>query len=340
MIVSVLCVLPGPLCSICSPGYFLASTTQQCEPCGQDDRSAWIDPVILGLACLLFLALMYAAYNFNLWLRDHEAKTVDEAILLVVLRCCSLDASRFNTSQRSLNSFVREKKRYCQISLKIYLTFYQIVSQLPEVLGLQFPQAYNFLVAPLDILNLSFLTNFTFVDCASGTGYDYIDRLYVSTLYPAALFIVLRCMQEVHLFVNFKWERSQRAQVLSAKYFRAMLFGLNLVLPALSVKILRMFSCSDLDPEDSTPEDNSYLTADMSISCSSERYKTAKTYAIFCTLVYPVGVPCMYLLLLMRRRDDIMRRDEPAGSAEEEKARDTRLEPLQGLFYAFKHQFW
>ena len=267
-------------------------------------------------------------------------RSVDEAILVIALRFSSLNITQFNADKASLNQFIREKKRYCQIALKTYLTFYQIISQLPEVLDLKFPATYNGLVAPLNILNLSFLTNFTFIDCTSGMGYDYIDRLYVSTVYPVLWFAVLRMIQEVHLYLKYKWERPQRADTIASKYFRLMLFGLNIILPSLSVKIFRMFDCTDVDPEGTTKENDSYLTADMSISCNSEKYEIAQIYASFCVLVYPVGVPCVYLLLLQRRREDIMQREEGTGSVAADKAREIRLEPIQGLVYAYKPAFW
>ena len=267
-------------------------------------------------------------------------RSIDETILVIVLRFSSLDLTHFNSDKKSLQIFVREKKRYCQVSLKTYLTFYQIIAQLPEVLGLQFPATYNFLVAPLDIFNLSFLTHFTFIDCSSEASYDFIAKLYASTLYPLALIALLRLAQEVHLFAKFKWERPQSAQRIAAKYFRLMLFGIHIILPSLSVTIFRMFSCSDLDPENTTADEDSFLTADMSISCSSARYKSARIYSLCCVLLYPIGVPCFLFVLLLRRREDIVRREEPASSEAEEAARDIRLESLQGLFYAYKPEYW
>lgn len=296
--------------------------------------------MVIAVTCVLFLVTLLWLYHFYAWLKGLQVRTIDEALLVIMLRFSSLDISRFNSDKDSLKLFVREKKRYCQILLKTYLTFYQIISQLPEVLGLQFPDAYNYLVSPLNILNLSFLTNFTFIDCSSGKGYDYIDRLYISTMYPVIWFAGLRLVQEIHLYVKYKWDRPQSALRIAAKYFRLMLFGLHIVLPALSVKIFRMFGCSDLDPEDTTPEDDLYLTADMSISCSSTRYKTALIYTMLCVLLYPVGVPCMYFFLLNQRRDDIVARDDQQQDKEDEKAREIRIEPLQGLFYAYKQEFW
>ncbi len=56
--------------------------------------------------------------------------------------------------------------------------------------------------------------------------------------------------------------------------------------------------CSDADPNDVVPGNDLYLTADLSLSCSSDRYRFGVIYAKCMIAVYPVGIPVFYLTVL------------------------------------------
>jgi hypothetical protein len=74
--------------------------------------------------------------------------------------------------------------------------------------------------------------------------------------------------------------------------------------------IFQIFICTDVDPNNERISgDRYYLTADTSISCQSAYYHSWTGYAYFMILVYPVGIPAVYLYLLYRRRDEISSRD-------------------------------
>jgi len=53
-------------------------------------------------------------------------------------------------------------------------------------------------------------------------------------------------------------------------------------------------------------EKESYLVADMSLNCGSEEYRYGEIYAAFMVLVYPVGIPMMYLWMLYQVKYDII----------------------------------
>ena len=50
------------------------------------------------------------------------------------------------------------------------------------------------------------------------------------------------------------------------------------------------------DPDGSPFQDGSWLAADYTVSCRSDRYKAHAVYAIFCIFVYPVGASGCVLL--------------------------------------------
>ena len=61
--------------------------------------------------------------------------------------------------------------------------------------------------------------------------------------------------------------------------------------------VFQMFSCENLN------DGKSYLRADYSILCSSSKHQRLQVYAAFMMLVYPVGIPLVYVTLLYIDRD-------------------------------------
>jgi hypothetical protein len=53
-------------------------------------------------------------------------------------------------------------------------------------------------------------------------------------------------------------------------------------------------------------ENESYLVADMSLNCGSDEWREGAIYAAFMVLVYPVGLPMMYLWMLYQVKNDII----------------------------------
>lgn len=94
------------------------------------------------------------------------------------------------------------------------------------------------------------------------------------------------------------------------KYLRLFFYLTYLVLPSVTTKIFEIFPCTDVDPDnESSGEDNYYLTADMSISCTSDYYYRGVAFACVMIIVYPVGVPLLYFVLLYTNKDEIVNRD-------------------------------
>jgi hypothetical protein len=64
-----------------------------------------------------------------------------------------------------------------------------------------------------------------------------------------------------------------------------------------------------VDPENETPgDDSTFLVADMRISCTSSYYYWGVLYSLLMILVYPVGIPLLYLYSLYHYRDEIQGR--------------------------------
>lgn len=52
--------------------------------------------------------------------------------------------------------------------------------------------------------------------------------------------------------------------------------------------IFRTFSCVDVDPNNDIAGSTVYLVSDLSLSCSSDRYRLGVSWALWMILVYPI----------------------------------------------------
>ena len=71
-----------------------------------------------------------------------------------------------------------------------------------------------------------------------------------------------------------------------------------MILPSTTSKIFETFICIDVDSE-------KYLLADLSIKCYTPFWYKGVIYASFMILLYPIGIPIMYLFMLYRVKDEI-----------------------------------
>ena len=68
----------------------------------------------------------------------------------------------------------------------------------------------------------------------------------------------------------------------------------------------------DDEPDGSPFKNGSWLAADYTVSCRSDRYKSHAIYAYICIVIYPVGIPLGFFALLYSVRDSIAPTDYDA----------------------------
>jgi hypothetical protein len=89
------------------------------------------------------------------------------------------------------------------------------------------------------------------------------------------------------------------------RYVSMVMFITYLVLPGCTTTILKVFTCTNIDPESLLPGANLYLQADFSIACGSPRHNFGVVWAAVFIVVYPIGVPSLYMFLLYLAKDQI-----------------------------------
>jgi hypothetical protein len=194
------------------------------------------------------------------------------------------------------------------------------------------------------IVNLDF---FSSAGVACTRSYDFIDYLLIMTLAP---FVILLLLYSLYLLQtrascllrgggDEEEEREnlkkKRHKIVSS-YLTVALMFLSFILPGICISIFQTFVCVDLDSRDLVSDSQKYLSADYSISCTSERYLWGYSYAIAMVFVYPVGVPLFYFYLMYRKRHILLHRDEAEISEEDLSS----IEPLAFLFDDYSPEFW
>ena len=263
----------GPLCGVCSPGYASigSGSILKCVTCSGGDANQTIASYSALLALLLAACVTLSRFASKKSEERNELR-------------------RTGSSRRTLDRIdsAAEKIEDFQPYAKIFTSYLQIVAGLGFALDLAFPPLLTSIFEFFgSIVNLDFL-NLMPLGCLS--TYDYHRSLVVTTASP----VLLSAMMMI-------WYRAligARKQKAANALFGWFLFLSFLVLPSVSTKIFYNFACNDFDGDY-----GSYLKVDLSIDCNSAEHKLFSMYAILAILVYPFGIPAMYMTLLYRKRD-------------------------------------
>lgn len=362
----------GPLCGVCSPGYF-RSTFGACKSCnvtaGVDTSIVFIAvPIVLIIA--FFVIYVYLNYIPNMQLANSKKdvgnsetptpldlaniyKSSHKNIVVLSRNPSSPevvsthnyhdDSNDDEKKSMTVREMLQKLTNTTLPKLKILITKFQIISGFPRILNIIFPIYFERLLDVFNMVNV--LTPQTFQRC-SGKRLDYVSFLLLDTLIPIGLVLVIaiayclyalcmhvRSKQNAHdkwlSFYNNKTAKQPPNQIeLSALQNKPVspdtrsarklcvtivLFVSFLVLPKISVVIFNAFSCVDIDPDNVLSEagkTTSFLRADLTIACNSDRHIFGKRLATAMIFVYPIGIPLMYLYLLYINRHKIMSRDD------------------------------
>lgn len=128
--------------------------------------------------------------------------------------------------------------RALQNKFKQTFTLFQIFTSLPSVLSLVFPDVYVTIISSFEIINFSFFNDLGF-SCRLNK-YDYVDYLFLNTISPIVVCVVLLIMAEMHVFyVKYRFHRvfyevaNVKHRVVSARhsYYFLILMVIYVTLP-------------------------------------------------------------------------------------------------------------
>jgi hypothetical protein len=317
---------------VCSEGYAFRAATHECESCAS---AAGLDAVTILILGGIVLSVITAAIVYSRPDIRAKVKSVDDVYLLVFSSLRLLDRNAVS-SATVLEEDVKTIRRRFQARVKIYIILWQIISLLPFTLDLDFPNVYEGIAAVLNLCNMGVNVS-SLVSCSSESSVDALDNLIFITTMPIVLVAMFWGIRMIHISMKKK-ENSADLSRISSRYFNIFLVFTYLILPFTSVTIFQTFSCTDVDPDDVSAGDHSYMTMDYSVSCTASKYKFGLAWAIVCIFIYPVGIPLYYFYVLYSARSAIMARGEEGTAAE--RSSGEVLRPIQLLFEFYKPNFW
>ncbi|CAM9644386.1 unnamed protein product [Ectocarpus sp. 13 AM-2016] len=188
--------------------------------------------------------------------------------------------------------------------LKILVVVWQILSVFPSITAVDFPPAYARFLSWIDMLSFD-LGHVLSASCVFPVM-NFYQSLLVTTLGPLGVAMVL---------VLTYWIAKRRARAESAgslkrraawsRHVAAGLLLSFLVFISTSTMAFKTFAC-----DDEAVEGESYLRADYSIQCHTDKHTWYKVYAGVMIMVYPVGIPILYAFILWQNRESLNPRVE------------------------------
>jgi hypothetical protein len=277
----------GPLCASCIEGYY--SNGIQCIACS--DPTAHFTVAAIVYTCIGgFFFLLFIAYLISKYVFKHD--------LLAY-------------TKQSLQAFY--SKIFVQV--RIIIVTYQVVGSIQYALIVKFPYLFSKLTIIINALYFDISALFP-VGCAFST-YTFIEKMILWTLLPFVVTLIIFIMA----VAEYKYKTRNNAlrthddedifTEVKDKYLFYFFFLTYLILPSVTTTLFRMYICTNIDPnhEDHNEYDY-YLDADVRIPCYTKDWYRGVIYASIFIVVYPIGIPMMYLYLLSTCKEELLNRQK------------------------------
>ena len=135
-------------------------------------------------------------------------------------------------------------------------------------------------------------------------------RLLLTSLWPVGLVLVAIVASVSRELIRDRWNRdallitppSMRISLRSAmaRILPSILILSFVMVPSTSTRIFKSFLCDVIEYDGNTTR--RYLHDDLSMSCDSSRYDRMYDRAVYMILIWPLGIPSLYVLLLCMSR--------------------------------------
>ena len=201
-------------------------------------------------------------------------------------------------------------------AFKIVFVTYQVLATLPSIIPkFELPENLLDFLDKIKFTNLNFFQIIPIRCIAKSVSFDYFDMLLAISLTPIAIVALLCSVAAV-------WKKHRNFLVTIA------LAVTYVVLPTVTTAIFGAFPCDVMNEGR-----ESYLRADYSLSCLSDRYQALRAYAITLVLLFPLGIPVIYFFILWTRREKIQQRADV-------RAQDEGLMMVAFLFESYSPSCW
>ena len=176
------------------------------------------------------------------------------------------------------------------MKLKIALAYVQILSAFSQISIINWSDSMNTLGTVASVVDFD-VSSLHILSCAA-TG-SYVVKLLIITLWPlflAAFLAIYYC--HVSRCCKLKNIQTKQTQGVIKKFVILMVLVLY---PSISRQILRSFDCIQFSTK------QKFLRYDLNISCMDPSYYGIIYYALFMTMLYPIGIP-IFIFIFLRRQ--------------------------------------
>jgi hypothetical protein len=180
--------------------------------------------------------------------------------------------------------------------LKLLISFVQIVSSMPSVMGgVPFPSSFISLSIPLRSFNLDFLAFFSLSSCT--LSLDFLQQTVVHLCVPLLFAVTVvggfMTANVVRKPKNTETKKHRRAQTA-----KILILGILLLYPGLATRLFTLMNCMSVAGVTNTE----YLVNDLAIVCWEGEHASMIIVGVACIVIYIAGIPAAVFLTLWRNR--------------------------------------
>ena len=327
----------GPTCAVCADGYRLSELANTCVPCGQ---ASYLVSIVVIAGFIIFIIVLWRILDLgsemlHLDIMELFLPSDDQYITLEMMTQQDRVTNRFGvfvlTCIKYFAFFIHRVFR--QTPIKVLFTTYQILSNFPFAISVSFGKPFESFVSVFAWMNINFMDK---LGLSCRLKFDHLAILQTCTLAPIFLSISFYIFYLVNCYFIKKRGKSRNfdcglaLRVNKSTYASLFLLLVYIILPGVSLIIFRSFTCIDVDPSNVTGEYSKYLIADMSIRCDTSKYTYIVIWASISIILFPVGIPLMFLTLLSKVKTDILNMEEQhADVASKGEAKYASLRKMQ-----------
>ena len=125
----------GPLCAVCSDSYYFSATSTSCKSCDGEGRGQLAALILIPL--LMIITLVSLIFSTFLMKPSSAAPSNDDAAQVRPV-ADGFDSDRKRKSGEIIREWLGKVETFLTPKLKIMTTVFQIISNLPLVINIQF----------------------------------------------------------------------------------------------------------------------------------------------------------------------------------------------------------
>ena len=187
-----------------------------------------------------------------------------------------------------------------QVKVRILISFVQVLSSLGVVFSIPYPAFFDRVVAYMSVFSLDIFTVMP-LGCTVDLNHDHY--LLMRTLIPIALLCLSSCYRRRLMLLadrdkqNGLPRKAEADEALADQLLTYNFVLVYLLFPSTSANIFATLQCETLDD----PAHSRFLRIDFAVNCDTAFHQLMMAYACLMILIYPIGVPVLYLYLLFYR---------------------------------------